>query len=469
MDTARITIRKKDFEKFDNEERDHVLAVGRGAAGILLETTKTGGGRHYISISLDGTMAQHRCEASKRGAPCWHLAAALAAVATINGALCPFDHELTVDRMKPFKCSVQDVTPLIFSRRRGDFEYFRVSGKAPEEPVVATAEIWPEPLEPLPESLLEVPPGIIPEMSEDDAWLLNYGLPSIVLQKALFFRDDQKRRLSEKQMALIPKPRYMQVGHELISATTALLYGPSGNAWEPVLLKGPRGTGKSTLADTLGSILMLPVVRITGGVDVNAEWLLGSRTLDYDEAGKQRVVHEPGLLLQAVQDGALLVVEEVNMLLPEVTSLLHSLLDWQRILPVPGVGHVRPPKSFRLAACMNLNYAGTRSLNEAFKDRFREIKVPYLPENVMAEIIAQNGVEINIAATMASIFYALVKRVDNEDITDEALSIRSLIRAGREIEAGFNPKDAVLSNLTESIDDDLTAKVVKEVIDSRLA
>jgi hypothetical protein len=87
----------------------------------------------------------------------------------------------------------------------------------------------------------------------------------------------------------------------------------------------------------------------------------------------------------------------------------------------------------------------------------------------MAEIIAQNGVEINIAATMASIFYALVKRVDNEDITDEALSIRSLIRAGREIEAGFNPKDAVLSNLTESIDDDLTAKVVKEVIDSRLA
>jgi MoxR-like ATPase len=464
MNTALITIWPKNYAKFDTEERDCVLAVGRGAAGIFLEVaTSKGGGRHYLRITPDGGMADHDCDGAKVGSPCWHLAAAISIAATLRGENPTIDYErqITVDRVRPDSCSVQDITPILF-RRQGDFRYFHVSGRAEAPPLETPPAAAPEPS-------LVVPPGVLPEISEEDAWLTNYDLPAAVFDKAMLFRERQQRRLSAEQRSMIPRPRYAPVGHELTSAVTALLYGPGGSAWEPILLKGPRGTGKSTLADTLGSILMLPVVRITGGVDVNAEWLLGSRTLDYDAAGKQRVIHEPGLLLQAVQDGDLLVVEEVNMLQPEVTSLLHSLLDWQRILPVPGVGHVRPPEQFRMVACMNLNYAGTRSLNEAFKDRFREIKVPYLPENLMAEIIAKNGIDANIAATMAAIFHALTKRVDNEDITDEALSIRSLIRAGREIEAGFNPKEALLSNLTEGIDDDLTARVVREVIDSRLA
>lgn len=428
------------------EQCDLVKGVGKTSSGaLLLEIQSANRCRRYLVRVSPGLKIEHVCEAAKKGAPCWHLAAAIEIVGAINDNRYVYPVEVETELVDPEPEEVQDVTQKCLGRP-GNFEILTVSSEPEEEPV-----------------------PVIIDVPDDDEWLVRYRFPESVLKKVLIFREKQRNRLSPEQMSTIPEAKYVPVSQELTRSVAALLYGDDGSQWEPVLLKGPRGSGKSTLADTIGAILMLPVVRITGGIDVNAEWLLGSRTLDYDGEGKQKVVHEPGLLLQTVQDGDLLVVEEVNMLLPEVTSLLHSLLDWQRVLPVPGVGHVKPPESFRLVACMNVNYAGTRQLNEAFKDRFREIKVPYLPEDTLAQIISsQTGLRNEIAFSMAKIFHVLAGRVENGDVLEEALSIRSLLRAAREIQDGMPAKDAVLSNLCEGIDDPYTAQVVREVVDSRM-
>ena len=131
------------------------------------------------------------------------------------------------------------------------------------------------------------------------------------------------------------------------------------------------------MAYTVAHILMLPVTLIGGNGDITADWLLGGPTITYDKDGRQQITHQAGLLLQAVESGELVIFEEINMVPSEINSLLHPLLDWHRILPVPGVSQVKPHPSFRMIACMNPGYAGTRQVNEAPISRFKAVKVPY--------------------------------------------------------------------------------------------
>jgi MoxR-like ATPase len=218
-------------------------------------------------------------------------------------------------------------------------------------------------------------------------------------------------------------------------------------------------------------MLMLPVTSISGSSDLTADWLLGGPTIAYDEDSHQQIIHQPGLLLQAVQDGDLLVFEEINMVLSEITSLLHPLLDWQRILPVPGVGHVKPHPSFRMIACMNPGYAGTRQVNEAFESRFCPIRIPYPSEPTIVDIItSETGVKKEIAQDYASIFHMIIQRAENRDISEEAVSIRALIGAARDtVEIKLSPKDAIRYRICDSIQDPFTTSVVEEIIDSKIA
>jgi MoxR-like ATPase len=240
-----------------------------------------------------------------------------------------------------------------------------------------------------------------------------------VLNKVIAFREKQKERLTPEQVSRIPQPRYVPSGKEVVHAVASLCYG-DGSQWEAPLLIGPKGSGKSTLAETLAAILYLPINKIFGGVDLNVESLLGGKTLVPDEAGVDEVTEaklratakkagieigpileklrgsqlkvgcEPGLLLQSVLAGEMIVADEVNMINPEVTSLLHGLLDWQKVLSVPGYGVVQADPNFRLIGCMNFGYAGTRPLNEAFQDRFRSVSVPHLPKEQLADLLVSD-------------------------------------------------------------------------------
>lgn len=177
------------------------------------------------------------------------------------------------------------------------------------------------------------------------------------------------------------------------------------------------------------------------------------------------------LLLQAVRDGELVVFEEINMVLSEITSLLHPLLDWHRILPVPGVGQVKPHPSFRMLACINPGYAGTRKVNEALKSRFRSVKVPYPSETTVEEIIIrETGVKKEIAKDFSEIYGMIVKRVEKRDILEDAVNTRALIDAATEVvEIKLSPKEAITSNLCDPIEDPHTVSVVEEIIDSKIA
>ncbi|MCL6639434.1 MAG: AAA family ATPase [Firmicutes bacterium] len=371
---------------------------------------------------------------------------------------------------------VKDLTPEVLGRP-GDFELLElVEGDALSE-----------------EAAERVPPDIPGE----DAWLIKYNIPIKILKKVFAFRNSQRETLTEEQKARVPKARYIPSGREFVSAVAAMVYGPEGKSWEAPLLIGPKGSGKSTMAESLAAVFMLPVNKIFGGIDLNAEALLGARTLvpgeevdvvteaklrsackaagiDSDplmarlRGAQLKIGFEPGILLQAVEKGEMVVVDEINMLIPEVTSLLHGLLDWQKILSVPGYGVVKAPPSFRLVGCMNMGYSGTKKLNEAFQDRFRSVHVPHLPQDQLAVLICEEtGCKEAVSLKLAALFGELAQGVKNGDISENVLSVRSLFRVAREEMDGCGTLKVVATSvLTEGMDDDFKKKQVSDIIEA---
>lgn len=462
------------------KENQHlVLAITKTRDGDYIAVeymSRSAGARHTLVAHRDG-IVWHACKASQNRRPCWHLGMA----AVLWGWPIPADVTCHPEQEKVSDYVWQDVTA-DYLGRPGDFQLIPVGRTAPE-------------------TSPETPPAEEPvvDLPADDAWLRDYNLPARLLEKVLRFRESQKNRLTPEQARRVPLSRYIPSDGELTHAIAALLYGDDGSAWEAPLLIGPKGSGKSTLAETLAAMLHLPVTKIFGGIDVNAEWLLGGKTLEPVEgidpvaeaklrvAARQagidiwevlpklrqvnfRIAHEAGLLLQAVQAGEMVVVDEVNMLVPEVTSLLHGLLDWQRVLSVPGLGAVQAHPSFRLVGCMNYGYAGTKELNEAFQDRFRSVQVPHLSEGKLAALLVrETACDQEISTKLATLFHKLANRVENGDLPERALSVRALLRAVREHQDGCGSlKELAMSVLTDGLGDQYARDQVRDVVDACL-
>jgi MoxR-like ATPase len=438
-----------------------IKGVGKTADTLVLEMTVPSGKYRYLVSITPELEITHKCKAAEDGKPCWHLAAALEVLARYKGYKQTYPAAVkSIAETPQVTEDVVDLTQQTLGRT-SDFQLLYTEDTS-EDTTEYTIDDEKEE-----EEEKETEPTL---GTYDD--LLGYSFPSGLLKKVLEFREKQKEILSEEQLQRVPKiAGYIPAGQELIRAVGSLLAGSDGTKWEPVMLIGPRATGKSTLADTLGYLLMLPVTRISGSSDLTADWLLGGPTIAYDEDSHQQIIHQPGLLLQAVQDGDLFVFEEINMVLSEITSLLHPLLDWQRILPVPGVGHVKPHPSFRMIACMNPGYAGTRQVNEAFESRFCPIRIPYPSQATITDIIiSETGVKKEIAKDYAIIFHMIIQRAENRDISEEAVSIRALIGAARDVvEIKLSPKDAIRYRICDCIQDPFTTSVVEEIIDSKIA
>ncbi|MCL6477060.1 MAG: AAA family ATPase [Peptococcaceae bacterium] len=462
----------------DDEHKHLLKGYGLGRDGkMYLEylSHSVSGKRQVIAAIMPGgtPTIYHDCKSFEGPSPkpCWHLGAmSLAMPGHVPMSVNVERYQITPAPI------VKDMTEGILGRP-GDFELLEL---VEDDTMTGEAEEL-----------------VVPELLKEDSWLTRYNLPVRVLKKVLAFREKQKETLTDDQKARIPKAKYIPSGNEFINAVSAMVYGPEGKHWEAPLLIGPKGSGKSTMAESLAAVFMLPVNKIFGGIDLNAEALLGARTLVPSEGidlvteaklrsackaagmdseplvqklrgAQMKIGFEPGILLQAVEKGEMIVVDEINMVIPEVTSLLHGLLDWQKTLSVPGYGTVTAPPSFRLVGCMNFGYSGTKSLNEAFQDRFRSIQVPHLSSSQLASLISQEtGCKDANSRKLAELFEKLVQGVANGDFSERVLSIRALFRVAREEMDGCGMLKAVATSvLTESLNDKFEVDQVSDIIEA---
>lgn len=199
----------------------------------------------------------------------------------------------------------------------------------------------------------------------------------------------------------------------------------------PVLLVGETGTGKTTIIREQALALGRKLTRFSITGETTVDEFVGKYEL---EAGK--TVWRDGILLDAMKNGKWLVADEVNVALPEILFVLHSLLDDDKMVTVAQHGGevVKPHKDFRFFATMNPTdeYAGTKELNKAFQSRFSIVlNLEYPPAVVEAKIIAdKTGVPLDTATKMADVAVALRKAKKDEKIF-YTCSTRDLLHWGQ--------------------------------------
>lgn len=196
----------------------------------------------------------------------------------------------------------------------------------------------------------------------------------------------------------------------------------------PALLIGETGTGKTSIIRSLANDMEQPWRRFN---------LTGETTVD-EFVGKfelkaSRTVWQDGILLQAMKNGEWLIVDEVNVALPEILFVLHSLLDDDKFVVVPqNRGEtVRPHPNFRLFATMNPvdEYAGTKELNKAFLSRFNiVINVDYPTPSFEQKILRnRTGISKQDALKLVDVGNA-VRKLKRDSKVFYTMSTRDLIQ-----------------------------------------
>ena len=175
----------------------------------------------------------------------------------------------------------------------------------------------------------------------------------------------------------ISKPPVEFIGEEILNlAVSALLQG------ENVLLCGEKATGKNILADNLAWLFGRPSYNISFHVNTDSSTLIGTDTFTGGEVRLRR-----GPVAQAAQEGGFCILDEINMAKNEAMAVMHSVLDYRRLIDVPGYQPIPMHPATRFIATMNYGYAGTRELNEALVSRFVVIRMPTLEEGQLRRLL----------------------------------------------------------------------------------
>jgi MoxR-like ATPase len=175
---------------------------------------------------------------------------------------------------------------------------------------------------------------------------------------------------------------YVDIG--LVDALSKIAFGPN------VILKGPKGAGKSLAFDQVAAKHGVPLMRQDCCEDTNIRDLVGTFSAQGGD-----VFFQMGALTSAIDvanevGGCILVLEEVNTLPPMSQKILNPMTDYRRSISSAKVGHVWSLKKDALlwvCGTMNPNYAGTYSLNEDFRSRFEFIEVGYMPQDKERELL----------------------------------------------------------------------------------
>lgn len=168
---------------------------------------------------------------------------------------------------------------------------------------------------------------------------------------------------------------------------------------KPVLLKGPTGCGKTALIRYLASQTNNGYLRmqLTGATTVDeflGRWLLNEKGTDWQD----------GMLVTAMKLGLWLVLDELNMALPEIHAILHPVMDDDKRVYLQGKNNevIHPHPDFRIFSTINPSddYVGTKEMNKAFWDRFtRKFVIKYPEFNKEVKIIQKHsGLDKNLGA-----------------------------------------------------------------------
>ena len=274
-------------------------------------------------------------------------------------------------------------------------------------------------------------------------------------------RFREQNAVDEAVRGRIVRPAVEVIGDEILGqAVAALLQG------ENLLLCGGKATGKNILADNLAWLFGRPVYNVSFHVNTDSSTLIGTDTFVGGEVRLRR-----GPVAQTALYGGFCILDEINMAKNDAVAVMHSALDYRRLIDVPGYECIPLHPAARFIATMNYGYAGTRELNEALVSRFSVIRMPTLrPEQLrrLLKMDVPQAAEEHIERCVG-LFLDLNEKAVNGEVSTRSVDLRGMISALRLMTDGMAPGDAVAVSVTNKCFDEYEYQLVQDVVMTRFA
>lgn len=255
-------------------------------------------------------------------------------------------------------------------------------------------------------------------------------------------------------------PGFQYYGKEIWEqALGALLAG------ENLLLVGAKATGKNVLAENLAYCFGRGDWNVSFHVNMDAAMMLGSDTFRNGQ-----VQFRPGPVYECASQGGFCILDEINMARNEALAALHSMLDFRRILDIPGYGRLKMHPATRFIATMNYGYAGTRELNEALASRFAVIALPPANEHMLANLLEKQYGYLSdkIRSSVIALFMDLQLKYQQGEISSKAVDLRGLLGALGIYQQGLGLRSALQMGLVNKVFNDDERQIIQDLLDLRI-
>ena len=289
-------------------------------------------------------------------------------------------------------------------------------------------------------------------------FLQEEGVSPQIIQGIKDFRA--AHRLEGKEGERIPIPRYRYYGPRIWEqAAAALLCGQN------LLLVGQKASGKNVLAENLAAVFGRPIWDISCHVNTDADSLIGTDTFRNGQ-----VEFRPGPVYRCATEGGFGVLDEINMAKNEALAVLHALLDFRRVIDVPGYQRLAMNPATRFIATMNQGYAGTRDLNEALASRFVVIMMPEISSDALVRLLTGEFPELKLsfASDLGRVFVDIQKKTASSEISSRLLDLRGLLDSIRLMRMGIEPWNALDMGMTNKSSDEFERSLLQDIIRGRI-
>lgn len=215
-------------------------------------------------------------------------------------------------------------------------------------------------------------------------------------------------------------------------------------AGDKTLITGPTGSGKSSLVKYVCAKMGLPFIRINMSGDVESSALFGQLTV---KAGATE--WQDGPLTEAVRYGGVVLIDEWELMPPEISMGLQNLLEDDGFLflkEMPGTSTdktIVPDEGFRIICAGNTvgqgddsgDFSGTSVQNSATLDRFSTtIVLQYLTKAHEVNVItSKSKINKTVAKKMVDLA-ELIRNAKRQMQVNLTMSPRTLINWGRKVE-----------------------------------
>jgi hypothetical protein len=229
----------------------------------------------------------------------------------------------------------------------------------------------------------------------------------------------------------------------------------------PLYITGLSGNGKTFGVEQACAATKREVIRVNFTVETDEDDLIGGFRL---VNGETKFFHGPAI--KAMQQGAVLLLDEIDLANPAKVMCLQSILEGKGYFIKKTGEFVSPAKGFTVVATANTKgkgsedgrFIGTNVMNEAFLERFpitveQEYPSPAIEKKILGKVFTDLGLDEPEFVEKLVDWADIIRKTFMDGGVDEIISTRRLVHIAK-AQAIFNDRMKSIEMCTNRFDDD---------------